>query len=73
MTPYPAGVKRKRKETLFKGLSRSGCIALWIQILTQMKLFREPKEWGKRHIQRLKKELKEKPAPEVVEALKPLK
>jgi DNA-binding SARP family transcriptional activator len=65
--------RRVLEEALFKDLSRSGCAALLIQILTQMKLTHEAKEWGQRHINYMKKELKEKPAPEVVEALKQLK
>jgi len=61
--------RRVLEEALFKDLSRSGCAALLIQILIQMKLTHEAKDWGQRHIQYMKKELKEKPAPEVLEAL----
>jgi hypothetical protein len=38
-----------------------------------MKLTQQAKDWGQRHITYMKKELKEKPAPEVVEALGRLK
>lgn len=65
--------RRALEEALFKDLSRSGCTALLIQILTQMKLTHEAKEWGQRHITYLKKELKEKPSPDVVEVLDKLK
>lgn len=68
-----AEARRVLEEALFKDLSRSGCAALLIQILIQMKLTHEAKEWGQRHITYMKKELKEKPAPEVVEALNRLK
>jgi tetratricopeptide (TPR) repeat protein len=61
--------RRVLEEALFKDLSRSGCAALLIRTLVQMKLTHEAKEWGQRHISYLKKKLKEKPAPEVVEAL----
>lgn len=63
--------RRVLEDALFKDPSRSGCAALLIQILIQMKLSQEAKEWGQRHISFLKK-LKEKPAPEVVEALSKL-
>jgi tetratricopeptide (TPR) repeat protein len=65
--------RRVLEEALFKDLSRSGCAALLMQVLVQMKLSQEAKEWGQRHIKYMKEELKEKPAPEVVEALGRLK
>ena len=65
--------RRVLEDALFKDPSRSGCAALLIQVLIQMKLSHEAKEWGQRHIAFMKKELKEKPAPEVVEALSKLK
>jgi hypothetical protein len=34
-----------------------------------MNLTQQAKEWGERHVKYIKKELREKPAPEVVEAL----
>jgi len=61
--------RRVLEEALFKDLSRSGCAALLMQVLTQMKLTQQARDWGQRHIKYMKKELKEKPAPEVVEAL----
>ncbi len=65
--------RRVLEEALFKDLSRCDCITLLIQTLALMKLTQQAKEWGQRHITYIKKELKEKPAPEVVEALKKLK
>jgi tetratricopeptide (TPR) repeat protein len=61
--------RRVLEEALFKDLSRCDCITLLIQTLAQMKLTQQAKDWGQRHIQYMKKELKEKPAPEVMEAL----
>ena len=61
--------RRVLEEALFKDLSRCDCITLLIQTLAQMKLTQQARDWGQRHIQYMKKELKEKPAPEVVEAL----
>jgi tetratricopeptide (TPR) repeat protein len=61
--------RRVLEDALFKDPSRSGCAALLIHVLVQMKLSQEAKDWGKRHVAYMKKELKEKPAPEVVEAL----
>jgi len=61
--------RRVLEEALFKDLSRCDCITLLIQTLAQMKLTQQAKDWGQRHIIYMKKELKEKPAPEVVEAL----
>lgn len=64
--------RRVLEEALFKDLSRSGCAALLIQVLTQMSFIQEGKEWGQRHVRYMKEELKERPAPEVLEALKRL-
>lgn len=64
--------RRVLEDALFKDLSRSGCAAFLIQVLVQMKLIQEAREWGQRHITYLKKELKEKPAPEVMEELSKL-
>jgi tetratricopeptide (TPR) repeat protein len=61
--------RRVLEEALFKDLSRCDCITLLIQTLAQMKLTQQAKDWGQKHIQYLKKELREKPAPEVKEAL----
>jgi hypothetical protein len=44
-----------------------------MQVLVQMKLTQEAGEWGEKHITYLKRELKEKPALEVVEVLAGLK
>jgi hypothetical protein len=38
-----------------------------------MKLSQRAKDWGDRHLKYIRKELREKPSPEVVEALKQLK
>ncbi len=65
--------RRVLEDALFRDLSRSGCAALLIRVLALMKLTREAREWGQRHIQYLREELKEKPAPEVVDAMKQLK
>jgi tetratricopeptide (TPR) repeat protein len=65
--------RRVLEEALFKDLSRSGCVVLLIQILSEMKLTQEAREWGQRHLKYLKEELKEKPAPEVVEVLNRIK
>ena len=65
--------RRVLEEALFKDLSRSDCMTLLVQTLTRMKLTQQAREWGQRHIKYMKEELKEKPAPEVVEALKRLK
>jgi tetratricopeptide (TPR) repeat protein len=65
--------RRVLEEALFKDLSRCDCITLLIQTLAQMKLTQQAKEWGERHVKYIKKELREKPAPEVVEALARLK
>jgi tetratricopeptide (TPR) repeat protein len=65
--------RRVLEEALFRDMSRSGCAALLMQVLVQMKLSQEAREWGQRHITYMKKELKEKPAPEVMEALAGLK
>jgi tetratricopeptide (TPR) repeat protein len=64
--------RRVLEEALFKDLSRCDCITLLIQTLAQMKFTQQAKDWGQRHIKYMKKELKEKPASEVVEALKHL-
>jgi tetratricopeptide (TPR) repeat protein len=64
--------RRVLEDALFKDPSRSGCAALLIHVLVQMELSHEAKEWGQRHVAYMKKALKEKPAPEVVEALSKL-
>ncbi len=68
----PHEARRILEEALFKDLSRSDCITLLIQVLSQMKLTQQAKDWGDRHVKYLRKELREKPAPEVVEALSKL-
>jgi len=65
--------RRVLEEALFKDISRCECMALLIQVLGQMKLSQRAKDWGDRHLKYLRKELREKPAPEVVEALGRLK
>jgi tetratricopeptide (TPR) repeat protein len=61
--------RRVLEEALFKDLSRCECMALLIQVLAQMKLSQRARDWGDRHVKYLRKELREKPAPEVLEAL----
>jgi hypothetical protein len=61
------------EEALFRDLSRSGLVEPLIEVLSRMGLREEAKAWGERHVGYLKKELKEKPAPEVKEALARLK
>jgi tetratricopeptide (TPR) repeat protein len=61
--------RRVLEEALFKDLSRCDCITLLIQVLSRMKLTQQARDWGDRHLKYIMKELREKPTPEVVEAL----
>jgi DNA-binding SARP family transcriptional activator len=65
--------RRVLEEALFKDISRCECTALLIKILDQMKLSQRAKDWGDRHLKYIRKELREKPSLEVVEALKQIK
>jgi len=69
----PLEARRVLEEALFKDLSRTGLVVPLIEVLSRMGLREEAKAWGERHAGYLKKELKEKPAPEVTAALARLK
>ena len=64
--------RRGLEEALFKDLSRSGCAVLLMQVLVQMKLSQEAREWGQRHLKYVTEELKSEPAPEVLETFSKL-
>lgn len=68
----PHEARRVLEEALFRDLSRSECATLQMQILSQMKLFQQAKEWGERHLTYVTRELKSEPAPEVLEVFRAL-
>jgi len=68
----PHEARRILEEALFRDLSRSECAALQMQILSQMKLSQQAKEWGERHLKYVTEELKAEPAPEVLEVFRAL-
>jgi two-component SAPR family response regulator len=69
----PNEARRVLEEALFKDPARTDCIVFLIQVLHKMKLSHEALMWGEKYVQFMKKKLKEKPAPEVIEVLNQLK
>lgn len=65
-----AEARRVLEEALYKDPSRSECATMLIQVLTKMQLHQEAWHWGQRHLNYLKRELRIKPTPSVVEAIK---
>ena len=68
----PHEARRVLEEALFRDLSRSECATLQMQVLAQMKLSQQAREWGQRHLKYVTEELKSEPAPEVLEAFSKL-
>jgi tetratricopeptide (TPR) repeat protein len=56
------------EQGLFRDLSRSDCVILLMEILVSMNHTQQAREWGERHAQYLKKELKIKPWVDFLEA-----
>jgi len=64
--------RRVLEEALFRDPSRSECAVLEMQVLSQMKLSQQAREWGQRHLKYVAEELKSQPAPEVLEVFSKL-
>jgi len=64
--------RRVLEEALFRDPSRSECAVLEMQVLSQMKLSQQAREWGQRHLKYVTEELKSEPSPEVLEVFQRL-
>lgn len=60
--------RRVLEEALFRDLSQGRCLALLFEMFSRMKLVQEARDWGQRYRKHMKGR-REKPPPEVLEAL----